>query len=137
MVGLEPLLEQSDFVSLHLPLSQETQGLLGKAEFARMKPSAFLINTSRGGLIDHASLTDAIQNETIAGAAIDVFDPEPPDLPEPLFQHELVIVTPHAAFLSQESLRELRTRTAQQIADGLVGRRPQNVVNPQVYDKSA
>ncbi len=99
-----------------------------------MKSSAWLINTSRGSLVNHADLWEAIQAARIAGAALDVFDPEPPDLSQPLFLHERVIVTPHAAFLSRESLVELRTRTATQVAEALQGIRPAHVANPHVYD---
>jgi D-3-phosphoglycerate dehydrogenase len=133
MVSFDRLLAQSDFISVHLPLSDETRGLFCERAFARMKPSAWLINTSRGALVDHEALYRAIQSGRIAGAALDVFDPEPPDLSRPLFRDERVIVTPHAAFLSAESLRELRTRASSQIATALEGRRPENVVNPQVF----
>jgi D-3-phosphoglycerate dehydrogenase len=136
MVSLDELLQQSDFVSLHVPSTDQTRGFLGEAEFRRMKPSAYLINTSRGPLIDHNALRGALENQELAGAALDVFDPEPPDLSQPLFRDERVIVTPHAGFLSEESLHELRTRTAQQVAHVLQGRRPEHVVNPQVYANS-
>lgn len=136
MRTLDELLTESDFVSLHLPLTETTHGLLGARQFERMKPSAYVVNTSRGGLIDHAALWQAISSGQIAGAALDVFDPEPPDLSQPLFRDERVIVTPHSAFLSEESLRELRARAAHQIAQALQGVRPENVVNPQVYDRT-
>lgn len=137
MISFEQLLDESDYISLHLPLTDRSRGLFGSREFSRMKRTACLINTSRGALIDHQALWEAIQKGHIAGAALDVFDPEPPDLSQPLFRDERVIVTPHAAFLSQESLCELRRRTATQIAQSLQGIRPENVVNPQVYDESA
>jgi D-3-phosphoglycerate dehydrogenase len=133
MVGLDELLRRSDFVSLHLPLTAESRRLLGSREFALMKPSAVLINTSRGGLVDHDALWRAIQSGQIAGAALDVFDPEPPDLSLPLFRDERVLVTPHAAFLSEESLLELRRRAARQITAVLQGLTPENVVNPQIH----
>jgi len=136
MVSLDELLAQSDFVSLHVPLTESTAQLIGPRELHLMRASAFLVNTSRGGLIDHAALWRAISQGRLAGAALDVFDPEPPDLSQPLFQDERVIVTPHAAFTSAESLRELRTRAAHQIAQALQGLRPENVVNPQVYDRA-
>jgi D-3-phosphoglycerate dehydrogenase len=101
-----------------------------------MKPTAWLINTSRGALIDMAALRDTLATGRIAGAALDVFDPEPPDLTDPLYRDERVIVTPHAAFVSEESLRELRTRTSRQIAAALQGARPENVVNPAVYPRT-
>ena len=109
---------------------------MGMRQFQRMKQGAFLINTSRGGLVDHESLWNALQQNEIAGAALDVFDPEPPDLSDPLFRDERVIVTPHAAFHSVESVTELRQRTARQIAQALRGIRPEHVVNPQVYERS-
>ena len=98
-----------------------------------MQPSAWLINTSRGGLIDHAALWAALQAGQLAGAALDVFDPEPPDLTLPLFRDERILLPPHAAFLSKESLHELRTRATHQITDALTGRRPPDVVNPEIY----
>lgn len=129
MLPLEDLLAESDFVSLHAPLTPATRHLLKLPQFERMKRSAYLINTSRGGLVDHADLQKALDRNLIAGAALDVFEPEPPDLGEPLFRDERVIVTPHAAFVSQESLHELRTRVARQVVDILQGRRPENIVN--------
>ena len=134
MLSLEGLLAQSDFISLHAPLSEETSRLFGAPQFAAMKSTGYLVNTSRGGLIDHAALFDALQAGELLGVALDVFDPEPPDLSQPLYQDERVIVTPHAGFLSAESLVELRTRTATQVAQALQGERPEQVVNPQVFD---
>ncbi len=133
MVSLTELLQQSDFVSLNLPVTNRTRGMIGPAELARMKPTAWLINTSRGALIDHNALWNALQQDRLGGAALDVFDPEPPDLSHPLFQDERVIVTPHAAFMSEESLVELRTRAARQIADVLQGIKPEQIVNPEIY----
>ncbi|HXY37653.1 MAG TPA: C-terminal binding protein [Planctomycetaceae bacterium] len=136
MVSLDELLEKSDFVSLHAPLTDSTRHMISAPQLARMKPTAWLVNTSRGGLIDTAALRNAIADGRIAGAALDVFDPEPPDLSDPLYRDERVIVTPHAAFVSEESLSELRARAAQQIADALSGARPENVVNPEVYART-
>jgi D-3-phosphoglycerate dehydrogenase len=133
MMPFEQLLFESDYVSLHLPLTDKTRQLIGQRELALMKPSAYLINTSRGSIIDRRALQNALQQGAIAGAALDVFDPEPPDLSEPLYRDERVIVTPHAAFLSEESLVELRSRASTQIAQALQGRRPEHVSNAQVY----
>ena len=129
MVALDALLSESDFVSLHAPLTPATRHLLGLPQFENMKRTAYLINTARGGLIDHAALWQALERKLISGAALDVFEPEPPDLSQPLFRDERVIVTPHAAFASVESLIELRTRVARQVVDVLSGRQPENVVN--------
>jgi D-3-phosphoglycerate dehydrogenase len=134
--GLDDLLAESDYVSLHLPLTSETRHLIGTNELARMKPTAFLINTARGGLVDHAALAAALAANRLAGAALDVQDPEPPDLEKPPYSDPRVIVTPHAAFASAESLAELRTRAARQVVDRLSGRRPENVVNPSVLATS-
>jgi D-3-phosphoglycerate dehydrogenase len=136
MVSLDEILVRSDFLSLHAPLTASTRQLIGAPQLAKMKPTAWLINTSRGGLIDTAALREALAAGRIAGAALDVFDPEPPDLRDPLYRDERVIVTPHAAFVSAESLAELRARAAQQIADALSGARPANVVNPEVYART-
>ena len=128
-VDLDELLRQSDFVSLHLPLSPATRHVIGAEQLARMKPTAYLVNTARGGLVDAGALTAALAGGRIAGAALDVQDPEPPDLSRPPYNDPRVIVTPHVAFASAESLVELRTRAARQVADCLSGHRPENVVN--------
>jgi D-3-phosphoglycerate dehydrogenase len=132
MVSLDELLTQSDYVSLHAPLTPETRGLIGEKSIQKMKPTAFVINTSRGGLIDTEALRKAIQEKRLAGAALDVFEKEPPDVTHPLFADERVIATPHAAFVSEESLIELRERVARQILDVLQGREPENIVNKSV-----
>lgn len=130
----EELLEASDYLTLHVPLCEATRRMVDAAALQRMKPTAYLINTARGGLIDSAALAEALQEERLAGAALDVQDPEPPDLQRPPWNDPRVIVTPHAAFLSAESLAELRRQGAEQVRDVLLGRRPAHVVNPQVYD---
>ncbi len=134
MLPLPELLAISDFVSLHVPLTSDTRHLLDRETLALLKPTAFVINTSRGGLIDHGALWVALQANRLAGAALDVFEPEPPDLSLPLFRDERVIATPHSAFVSAESLQELRHRAARQTVVALSGGRPESVVNPQVYD---
>src|SRR3954453_16916162 len=131
-VDLDTLVRESDYVSVHVPLSGETRHLFGAAQYALMKPTAFLINTARGGLVDHAALAAALQNQQIAGAALDVQEREPPDLSQPPYNDPRVIVTPHAAFFSEESVAELRRRVAHQVGQRLTGKRPENVVNPQV-----
>ena len=108
--SLDEVLAQSDYVSLHVPLTPQTRHLIGAEQLARLKPTAFLINTARGGLIDTAALAAALAAGRLAGAALDVQDPEPPDLRQPPYDDPRVIVTPHAAFVSTESLLNLRTR---------------------------
>jgi D-3-phosphoglycerate dehydrogenase len=131
-VSLDELLARSDYVSLHLPLTKENRHMIGAVQMAKMKPTAYLINTARGGLIDHAALAAALHAGKLAGAALDVQDPEPPDLSQPPFNDPRVIVTPHAAFVSEESLANLRRRVAGQVAVRLTGGVPENVVNPSV-----
>ena len=127
--GLSDLLGESDFVSLHLPLSDQTRHLINETSLALMKPTAYLVNTSRGGIVDHGALAAALESGRLAGAALDVQDPEPPDLSQRPYNDERVIVTPHAAFASTESVRALRTRATTQVATMLKGQRPDNVVN--------
>jgi D-3-phosphoglycerate dehydrogenase / 2-oxoglutarate reductase len=110
------LLATSDVISLHVPLSEATRHLLDDAAFALMKPGAVLVNTARGGLVDADALVRALDSGRLAGAALDVLDPEPPTTGNPLLRDERVIITPHAAFYSEESLAELKRR----VAEGLV-----------------
>lgn len=132
MVELNELLGSSDYVSLHVPLTAATQHLIGRIELAKMKPTAYLINTARGGVLDHAALAAALAAGELAGAALDVQEPEPPDLSQPPYNDPRVIVTPHAAFYSEESVNDLRRRVAEQVAARLRGEIPENVVNPEV-----
>ena len=127
--SLDHLLTQADFVSLHLPLTPQTQGFIGESVLRKMKPTAYLINTARGGLIDTAALAQALTEHHIAGAGIDVLPQEPPSPDEPLIGHDNVIITPHVAFYSEESLQALRQRTAQSVVDVFEGRPPENVWN--------
>jgi D-3-phosphoglycerate dehydrogenase / 2-oxoglutarate reductase len=135
--SLDDLLAESDFVSLHAPLGAETRHIIRRDTLARMKPSAFLINTSRGGLVDHAALAAALAANRLAGAALDVQDPEPPDLATPPWNDSRVIVTPHVAFYSTEATHELRTRVGRQVVAFLRGKRPENVVNPAVFSRDS
>jgi D-3-phosphoglycerate dehydrogenase / 2-oxoglutarate reductase len=129
---LDELLATSDYVSLHIPLTKETRHTIAATQLARMKSTAFLINTARGGLINAKALSDALANGVIAGAALDVQDPEPPNLSQTPYNDPRVIVTPHAAFYSEESVAELRRRASHQVGVRLSGGRPENVVNPEV-----
>lgn len=129
---LDQLLAESDYVSLHCPLSDETTHLMNEAALARMKPTAYLINTSRGGLVDEEALERALADGQLAGAGLDVQAVEPPDLSRPLYQDPRVLVTPHTAFCSPEAITELRQRVARQAVDFLQGKRPENVRNPEV-----
>ena len=104
-VSLEELLAQADVVSLHVPLTDETRGMIGAEELALMKKTAVLVNTARGPVVDTKALADALNSGRIAGAAIDVFDKEPPlDADEPLINAKNTVVTPHVAFATDESM---------------------------------
>ena len=129
LVELDYLLAHSDYVSLHVPLTPATRHMIGAVQLAQMKPSAYLINTARGGLIDTAALAAAISAGKLAGAALDVQEPEPPDLSQPPYNDSRVIITPHAAFVSEESLANLRQRVSRQVAARLTGDIPENIVN--------
>lgn len=128
-VDFDELMRASDYVSLHVPAVPETRHLIGGPQLALMKPSAYLINTARGAVVDHHALSEALEAGQIAGAALDVQDPEPPDLSQPPYNDPRVIVTPHAAFVSVESLENLRSRAARQVAAALTGGEPEHVVN--------
>ena len=129
---LDELLTASDYVSLQLPLTDATANFIDDRALELMKPTAFLINTSRGGLVDHVALARALAAGQVAGAALDVQSPEPPDLSVPPYSDPRVIITPHVAFCSSDSTLELRTRVARQVATFLSGGQPDNVVNPTV-----
>ena len=131
---LATLLGRADAVSLHAPLTPETGHLIGRRELGLMKPGAFLINTSRGRLVDGAALVDALERGHLAGAALDVLEREPPDPDDPLLRMPNVIVTPHAAFYSRESLEAVQVEAAEAVAAVLGGGRPAVVANPAVLE---
>lgn len=126
---LEDLLAASDYVSIQAPLTDATRNLIDDDALRRMKRSGFLINTARGGLVDHDALAWALDADEIAGAALDVQVPEPPDLAQPPYNDPRVIVTPHVAFQSSEATHELRTRVSRQVVAVLRGETPENIVN--------
>ena len=130
---LDELLAASDVVSLHAPLTPETHHLLDAAAIARMKRGAILVNAARGGLVDEGALLDALDREHVAGAGLDVFDPEPPDPGNPLLAHDRVVATPHVAS-STEACRDRLLRGAiAQALQVLRGERPPHLVNPEVW----
>jgi D-3-phosphoglycerate dehydrogenase len=133
-VELDELARRSDFLSVHLPLSEKTRGLVGEAFLHSMKPTSFLVNTARGGIVDQAALLRALTEGWIAGAAVDVFEPEhlPPD--HPLLARPNLIATPHVAFYSEESVHDLEVLAAENVAAILTGRRPRWLVNPEVLE---
>jgi len=128
-VPLDELLQESDFVSLHLPLLPATEALIGEAALRRMKPSAFLINTARGPVVDQAALVRALREKWIAGAGLDVYDPEPLPPDSPLLQMDNVVLSPHMASHTDEAL----LRMAMVVTDVLAvieGRAPESPVPP-------
>lgn len=132
---MKELLNAADFVSVHVPLTDETRGMIGRKVFKQMKPTAHLINTSRGAVVNEQELIDAIESGQIAGAALDVLATEPPERDNPLLEMDEVIVTPHAAFYSDDSINELEVTAANQVAQALSGQVPANLVNPAVLDQ--
>ena len=137
LVSLEEVLAASDFVSVHTPLTPETRGMIGAAQLARMKPTAFLVNTSRGPVVDEPALIAALQAGSIAGAALDVFVEEPPAADSPLRAMDQVLLTPHAAYYSQQSIKDLRVAVADTVAAVLRDEWPLNILNPGVTPRVA
>jgi phosphoglycerate dehydrogenase-like enzyme len=122
---LPDLLAASDVVTLHLPLTPATRGCIGAPEFARMRPTAYLVNTSRGALIDHAALRAALAAGRIAGFAADVLDQEPPSPDDPLLRSDRVLLTPHVAALTATTYREVCLATARNVQAVLAGHAPE------------
>ena len=135
-VEMKDLLNESDFVTLHAPLTPNTRNMIGKAELDSMKPEAFLINAARGGLIDEKALYDALTSGQIAGAGLDVLEDADPPTNHHLIQLDNTIVTPHTAFYSQEATLELEKRAAEEVVRVLQGQMPDNLVNPTVLSHS-
>jgi D-3-phosphoglycerate dehydrogenase len=127
---LNELLAESDVVSLHAPLTPATRHLLNSERIARMKTGAYLINCARGAIVDLDALADAIASGALGGAGLDVFEPERLPIDHPLFGLENVVLTPHVAFYSEESIGDLQRRAAENVARVLGGQPPQHVVNP-------
>jgi lactate dehydrogenase-like 2-hydroxyacid dehydrogenase len=130
-VELEQLLGESDFVSVHVPLLPGTRHLINAQTLAKMKPTAYLINTSRGPVVDEAALLAALEAKKIAGAALDVFENEPKALPA-LAQRKDVILTPHIASASVETRTKMAVMAVENVIALFEGRRPPNILNPEV-----
>ncbi len=132
---LETLLSESDFISLHTPLTSETYHLIGAEQFGMMKETAILVNTSRGQVVDQAALYDALVDRRIAGAGLDVTDPEPVDPHDPLLELDNCLIVPHIASASIATRTLMATMAAENLVAGLQGRMPRNPVNPEVFDR--
>jgi phosphoglycerate dehydrogenase-like enzyme len=132
-VGLEALLGQSDIVSLHVPLSPRTRGMIGQRELAMMRRGAIFINTARGGVVDETALVAALSGGHLAGAGLDVFAQEPPPVPNPLFELPNVVIAPHVAGVTVEAVDRMSEQTALNILSALDGEPiRQNVINQDV-----
>jgi glyoxylate reductase len=131
---LDELYAQSDFISLHTGLNPTTHHLVGDAAFARMKPGAILVNTSRGPVVDTQALVRALQGGRLAGAALDVTEPEPLPLDSPLLLLENVIIAPHIGSASYQARGRMAAMAAENLLAGLAGRRLPHCANPQVYE---
>jgi D-3-phosphoglycerate dehydrogenase len=129
LIGLEELLRRADYITLHIPLSRETRHLIGLREFQLMKPTALLINTARGAVVDELALHKVLKEGGISGAALDTLEVEPPDPMNPLLELDNVIITPHCAWYSQESTAETVIRAASQVIAVLKGETPPDVTN--------
>lgn len=129
LVTLEELMRRSDVISIHAPLLKETHHMVNKKVLELAKPNAIIINTGRGQIINETDLIDALKEERISGAGLDVLEQEPMDISNPLLSMENVILTPHAAFFSVESMQELKEKTMLNIMDVLEGRKPRYLVN--------
>jgi D-3-phosphoglycerate dehydrogenase len=129
LVALDELVSSSDFVSIHCTLTPETRGLIGERELRAMKSSAFLINVSRGAIIDEPALIRALREGRLAGAGLDVFQTEPLPEDHPLLMMPNVVITPHLAWYTQEAAARQSQQAADAVLDILAGRRPRSVVN--------
>jgi len=134
-VDFPTLLKRSDYISVHSPLTPETKGLFNADAFKQMKKGSYIVNTARGPVIDEVALAEAIDSGHIAGAGLDVMTTEPP-VSSPLIGKKNVIITPHTSFYSDESLVELQTKAAQEVANVLTGKPPRNPVNPDVLQRT-
>jgi D-3-phosphoglycerate dehydrogenase len=132
LMELDALLAASDYVSVHAPLTPETKHLIGADAFRKMKPTALLVNTARGPLVDTDALAVALDNGEIGGAALDVVPVEPLPADSPLLNRDNLVLTPHTAFYSVDALLDLQSKAAQDVARVLAGERPVYPVNPDV-----
>jgi D-3-phosphoglycerate dehydrogenase len=142
-MGCEPVrdfrtaLPRADFVTVHTPLQDDTRNLIGARELALMKPTAYLINCARGGIVDEAALLDAVNSRRIMGAGLDVQVDEPPKTDDPLLKCDRIILTPHSASATPETMARMSTTVAQNVLDYFDGRLPEShVFNPEVLKKA-
>ncbi len=132
-VDLDTLLRESDYVSVHCPLTRESRKMMGARQFALMKPEAYFVTTARGFIHDEGALADALANKRIAGAGLDVWEDEPPPSSHPLMKFDNVLVSPHTAGGTIESRENMSRFAAEQVLDILDGKRPPRLINPEVW----
>lgn len=135
LVDFDYLLENADVLSIHCPANSETKYLFSDEQFKKMKKNSYLINTSRGIIIDNNALYLALKEKTIAGAALDVYNPEPINFNDPILKLDNFIITPHYAFYSEKSIMEVREKSALNIARVLIGEEPINIINKELLKK--
>lgn len=136
-VELDVLLGQSDFISLNAALTDQTRAMINRKSLQQIKPDAYLINTARGGLIENLDiLYESLTEGKLAGVALDAFEPEPPDVSHPIFQHPCCICSPHALALTPQAMGRIFQSMATDMAAVLKGQKPQYVVNPNVFGKT-
>jgi len=137
LVSFRTILEESDFITIHVPRTEKTFHLIGRNELAVMKKTAFLINAARGGIVDEEALYEALREGKISGAALDVFEKEPPDISNPLFSLENVIVTPHISWCTHEAIKRSNMIVATEVMRILNGQSPniRYLANPQVLGR--
>ncbi len=137
VTDLHAALPRSDFVTVHCPLQPDTRGLIGGRELALMKPSAYLINCARGGIVDEAALLAALEARTIMGAGLDVQAQEPPSQDDPLLKSDRVILTPHSAATTEEGVIRMSKTVAQNVLDYFDGRLPaSHIFNPEALERA-
>jgi phosphoglycerate dehydrogenase-like enzyme len=135
MVDLETVMRESDFVAVNCPLNDQTRRLIGAREIGWMKPTAYLVNTARGSIVDQAALIGALQQGKIAGAGLDVFENEPIESGNPLLKMDNVVLTPHAVAWTQEVFRDNSLYACRNVAAVARGEAPRHVVNREVLDR--
>jgi phosphoglycerate dehydrogenase-like enzyme len=135
LVGLDELVQSADFVSIHCPLTEKTRGLLGRRELSMMKPSAYLLNTARGGIVDEDALYDLLKSGKIAGAALDCFAEEPVVKPHRFGELDNVLLAPHSIAWTDELFRDIGRAACQGMLDLSLRRKPRGVLNPQVFER--
>jgi D-3-phosphoglycerate dehydrogenase len=136
LTDLSTVLGTSDFISIHCPLTESTRHLIGEMEFKEMAKRPIIVNTSRGPVIDEKALLGALETGQISGAGLDVVETEPPDPGNPLLKMENVVLSPHTAFYSEESVSQLKRDAAESVVSVLQGRWPKSVVNRDVVGKT-